>query len=117
MRLIKECLLNVCRVLMIQLYEINSKKPAPEKQRLQAHTKGFFSPTPVTTLPRNIFVSSIVVTTTVPHFDLKESSLGEGSMGFLALLLVIYFTSDFTVLTVLSHLWKWDNGEKSRMQD
>lgn len=42
MRLIKECLLSVCRVLTIQLYEINGKKPAPEKQQLQAHTKGFF---------------------------------------------------------------------------
>lgn len=34
-RLIKEYLLNVCRVMMIQLYKINGKKPAPEKQQLQ----------------------------------------------------------------------------------
>lgn len=66
---------------------------------------------------QNIFASSIVLTITDPHFVLKEPSLGEGSMGFLALLFVIHFTSNFTVLTVLSNLWKWDNGEKSRMQD
>lgn len=68
-------------------------------------------------LPQNIFASPIVLTITDPHFVLKEPSLGEGSMDFLALLLVIYSPSNFTVLTVLSNLWKWDNGEKSRMQD
>lgn len=83
----------------------------------RAHTKGFFFLPPVDYPSPEYFLSSIVLTMTDPHFDLKESSLGEGSMGFLALLFVIYFTSDFTVLTVLSHLWKWDKGEKSRMQD
>lgn len=71
----------------------------------------------MTILPQNIVVSSIVLTTTDPHFDLKESSLGEGSMGFLALLFVIHFPSDFTVLTVLSHVWKRDEGEKGGLQD
>lgn len=101
---------------MIQPYKINDKKPVSEKQQLQTHIEGYFffsSGYPA----QNIFASSIVLTITDPHFVLKEPSLGEGSMGFLALLFVIHFTSNFTVLTVLSNLWKWDNGEKSRMQD